>query len=61
MGEVAREDVAEVASGDYVADFWGRGGGEGAEEGEVGVEVVDDLGEDAGPVDGVYGAEVVGF
>lgn len=26
----------------------------------MGVEVVDDLSEDAGPVDGVYGSEAVG-
>jgi len=34
-------------------------GFEGALELEVGEEVVDCLGEDAGPVDGVDGAEVV--
>lgn len=57
--EVAGEDVAEVAGGDDEAYF---GGGEEAglaDEVEVGVEVVGDLGEDAGPVDGVDGCELV--
>lgn len=54
--EIAREDVAEVACGDHEADLGGGGFGL-AGEGEVGVEVVGVLGEDAGPVDGVYGCE----
>lgn len=59
QGEVAGEDVAKVAGGGDEADFVAElevGGGLG--EGEVGVEVVDDLGEDASPVDGVDGAKV---
>lgn len=60
-GEVAGEDVAKVSGGDdeahLVAD---REGGGLLGEGEVGVEVVHDLGEDAGEVDGVDGAELEG-
>lgn len=59
-GEVASEDVAKVARGhdeaDLVAKLEGFGG---LGEGEVGVEVVDDLGEDTGPVDGVDGTKVM--
>lgn len=54
--EIPREDVAEVASRDHEADLGGGGFGL-AGEGEVGVEVVGDLGEDASPVDGVDGCE----
>ena len=60
-GEVTGEDVAKVARGndeaDLVADV------EGfllACKREVGVEVVDCLSKDTGPVDGVNGAELVG-
>ena len=60
-GEVASEDVAKVSGGDDEADLVAdlEGGGL-LGEGEVGVEVVDDLGEDAGEVDGVDGAELEG-
>ena len=61
QSEVTGEDVAKVTSRGDEADFIAYlevGGGLG--EGEVGVEVVDDLGEDAGPVDGVNGTEVEG-
>ena len=54
-GDVAGEDVAEVAGGD--GDLGGGGAG-GLLDAEDGPEVVDDLGEDAAPVDGVDGAEV---
>lgn len=57
--EVAGEDVAEVAGGDDEADLGGGEEGGLADEGEVRVEVVGDLGEDAGPVDGVDGGELV--
>lgn len=57
LGEVAGEDVAEVAGGDDEARF--RGGGEALLEGKVGGEVVGCLGEDARPVDGVDGAELL--
>lgn len=61
MGKVAGEDVAKVARGDREADLVAEGeGGVLAGEGEVGVEVVDGLGEDARPVDRVDGAELVG-
>src|SRR5690606_35238252 len=60
--EVASEDVAKVSRGDGKADLVAELERRGllAEEGEVGVEVVDGLGEDASPVDAVYGAELVG-
>lgn len=55
LGEVAGEDIAKVAGGDDEAGLCGRG--EALLEREVGGEVVGLLGEDAGPVDGVDGAE----
>lgn len=60
-GKVASKDVAKVSGGDDEADLVAdlEGGGL-LGEGEVGVEVVDDLGEDAGKVDGVDGAELEG-
>jgi hypothetical protein len=60
-GKVSGEDVAKVSGGDDEADFVAdlEGGGL-LGEGEVGVEVVDDLGEDSGEVDGVDGAELEG-
>ena len=57
LGEVASEDIAEVAGGDDEARLCG--GGEALLEGEVGGEVVGCLGEDACPVDGVDGAELL--
>ena len=62
---VAREDVPEIASGDDVLERHGgelggcEGFGELMREVEVGFEVVDCLGEDAGPVDGVDSAETM--
>ena len=57
LGEVAGEDVAEVARGH---DEAGLGtGGEALLEGEVGGEVVGGLGEDSREVDGVDGAELL--
>lgn len=53
LGVVSSEDVSEVSCGDDELDF---GGGR---EGEVGVEVVDDLSEDSSPVDRVDGPEAV--
>jgi hypothetical protein len=57
LGEVASEDVAKVSGGDDETRLCG--GGEALLEGEVGGEVVGCLGEDAGPVDGVDGAELL--
>ena len=57
LGVPAGEDVAEVAGGDGELDGAGAGGFHDA---EGGIEIVDDLAEDAGPVDGVDGAEGVG-
>lgn len=60
MGKVAGEDVAEIARGnreaDLVADLERLGLLPG--QGEVRVEVVDGLGQDARPVDRVDGAEL---
>lgn len=59
--EIAGEDIAEVAGGDYEAWFWAGGGcGGETEQGEVGVEIVCDLREDASPVYAVYGGEAEG-
>lgn len=60
LGEVAGEDVAEVAGRDDEADLVGGVVGGALLEGEVGFEVVGCLGQDAGPVDGVDGAELLG-
>lgn len=61
-GEVTSENVAKVSGrnseADLVAELEGRG--LLAEEGEIGVEVVDSLGENTSPVDAVDGAELVG-
>lgn len=57
LGEVAGEDVAKVARGDDEARLRGRG--EALLQREVGGEVVGCLGEDASPVDGVDGAELL--
>lgn len=58
LRKVSREDITEVAGGD---DETNGGGGVLLDEIEVGVEVVRYLGEDARPVDGVYGGEAVGL
>jgi hypothetical protein len=62
VGKVAGQDVAKVARGDGEADLVAdlEVVGPLAGEGEVRVEVVDGLGEDAGPVDRVDGAELMG-
>ena len=60
FGKVAGEDVAKVAGGYGECDLGMLIGLERAEKGEVGGEVVCDLREDAGPIDGVYGGETVG-
>jgi hypothetical protein len=58
-GKVSSEDVAKVSCGDDKADLVADlEVGVLSGEGEVGVEVVDDLGEDSGEVDGVDGAEL---
>lgn len=61
LGEVSGKDVTEIARGHNKSH--GRGGEEGLglDEVEVCVEVVCDLGEDTGPVDGVDGGETVGL
>ncbi len=56
LGHVAGEDVAEVAGGDRKAD---PEPGVAPTHPPPGVEVVDDLGQDAGPINGVDRAEVV--
>lgn len=57
LGEVASEDVAKVSCGDDEARL--RAGGELLLQREVGGEVVGCLGEDARPVDGVDGAQLL--
>ena len=59
--EVAGEDVAEVSCRYDEADGGGWEERLLADELEVGVEVVGDLREDAGPVDGIDGGEAVGL
>ena len=56
LGVPAGEDVAEVSGGDGELDGASAGG---IHDAEGGMEIVDDLAEDAGPVDGVDGAEGV--
>lgn len=57
--KVSGEDVSEISRGDDEAGG-GVGGLRLAGEGEVRVDIVSDLGENAGPVDAVDGAETVG-
>jgi hypothetical protein len=59
LGEVTGQDVTKVSGGDDVANLGGSSDLVG--EREVGREVVDDLGEDTGPVDGVNRTKVVGL
>lgn len=58
-GKVTSEDIAKVSCGHDEADLVANlEVGVLSGEGKVGVEVVDDLGEDSGEVDGVDGAEL---